>query len=32
MTFHRKQQLQHHRKGRPGAGHDHQGIHIHKGK
>ena len=29
---HHRNQFQHHRQGGPGAGQDHQGIHLHKGK
>ena len=31
-TYHHRQQFQHHRQGGLGAGQDHQGINIHKGK
>ena len=31
-SHHYRQQFQHHRKGGLGAGQDHQGINIHKGK
>ena len=31
-TQHHRRQFQHHRQGGPGAGQDHQGIYLHKGK